>query len=307
MELPTLTAPHVGEPLTLYISASDNAIGAVLLMDRKTLQTPIYYVSRTLTGPETRYSMLEKLFLALVYAAKRLRGYFQGHPINVVTGYKLKNVLSKPELSRRLAKWSIELGEHAIEYKPRPAIKGQVLADIVTVVPQNKEEECLIEQQTPIPPERDQVRSLFTDGASKYEAFLAGMRIAKKLGVKHLEARVDSMLIAEQINGTYEAKNDVMASYLSQAKDFTFVAHPHANGQVERANRSIKDGIKARLGTKRTGRVDELPHVLWAFRTQKKSSNSETPFSLTYGTEAMIPAEIGVPSARMLANKDNEK
>ncbi|XP_076955392.1 pectinesterase inhibitor 3-like [Bidens hawaiensis] len=54
---------------------------------------------------------------------------------------------------------------------------------------------------------------------------------------------------------------------------------------------SIKEGIKARLGTKRTGWVDELPHVLWAFRNQKNSSNSETSFSLTYGTEAMIPAE----------------
>ncbi|XP_076921160.1 uncharacterized protein LOC143582498 [Bidens hawaiensis] len=48
---------------------------------------------------------------------------------------------------------------------------------------------------------------------------MAGLRIAKKLGVRHLEARVDSMLIVGQINGTYEAKNDVMASYVSHAKD----------------------------------------------------------------------------------------
>ncbi|XP_076919587.1 uncharacterized protein LOC143580460 [Bidens hawaiensis] len=253
MELPSLTAPYEGEPSTLYLSASDIAIGAVLLTDRKNVQTPIYYVSRTLTGPETRYSMLEKLVLALVYAARRLRNYFKGHPVNVLTRYKLKNVLSKPELSRRLAKWAIELREHAIEYMPRPPIKGQVLADFVKEVPQNKEEECLVEQQIPIPPERDQVWSLFMDGASSnegsgaglrlvnpegheftytikldfkstnneadYEAFLAGLRIAKKLGVKHLEARVDSMLIAGQIYGTYEAKNDMMASYLSQEKD----------------------------------------------------------------------------------------
>ncbi|XP_076889005.1 uncharacterized protein LOC143539622 [Bidens hawaiensis] len=162
-----------------------------------------------------------------------------------------QNVLSKPELSGRLAKWAIELGEHSIEYKPRPEIKGQVLADFVTEVPQNKEQELLIEQQTQAPPEQGQVWSLFTDEASssegsgaglrlvnpegheftyaikldfkstnneaEYEAFLAGLRIAKKLGVKYLEARVDSMLIAGQINGTYEAKSDVMASYLSQA------------------------------------------------------------------------------------------
>ncbi|GJS22872.1 reverse transcriptase domain-containing protein [Tanacetum coccineum] len=42
----------------------------------------------------------------------------------------------------------------------------------------------------------------------------------------------------------------------------------------------------------------ELPHVLWAHRTMIKSSNGETPFSLTYGTEAVIPAEIGMPTLR---------
>ncbi|XP_076919391.1 uncharacterized protein LOC143580175 [Bidens hawaiensis] len=55
------------------------------------------------------------------------------------------------------------------------------------------------------------------------------------------------------------------------------------------------------------GWVAELPHVLWAHQTNKKTSNSETLFSLTYGMEAMIPAEIGVPSARMLLVADNEK
>ncbi|XP_076942335.1 uncharacterized protein LOC143612140 [Bidens hawaiensis] len=237
----------------MYLSATNIAIGAVLLTDRKNVQIPIYYVSRMLTDSESRYSMLEKLVLALVYAIKRFRRYFQGHPINVLTEYKLNNVLSKPELYGRLGKWAIELGEHEIEYKTRPAIKWQVLADFITKVPQHKEKECLVEQQPQVPPEQRQVWSLFTDGASsnegssaglwlvnlegheftyaikldfkttnneaEYEAFLEGLRIAKKLGVRHLEARVDSMLITGQINGTYEAKNDVMASYLSHAKD----------------------------------------------------------------------------------------
>ncbi|XP_076949749.1 uncharacterized protein LOC143622512 [Bidens hawaiensis] len=236
MELPTLTAPQDGEPLTLYLSAPDIAVGVVLLTDRKTVQTPIYYVSRTLADAETRYSMLEKLVLALVYAARRLKRYFQDHPIHVLTDYKLKSVLAKPKLSGRLAKRAIELGEHSIEYKPRPVIK-----------------ECLYEQKPPTPTDESQKWTLFIDGASsgegssaglklinpdsqeftyaiklnfksthneaKYEAFLDGLRIAKKLGVKFLEARVDSMLIASQVSGTYETKNDIMASYLSQAKD----------------------------------------------------------------------------------------
>ncbi|XP_076919660.1 uncharacterized protein LOC143580553 [Bidens hawaiensis] len=110
-------------------------------------------------------------------------------------------------------------------------------------------------------------------------------------------------------NGTQFADDGLQAwlKKLHTTQVFTSVAHPQANGQVERANRTIKDGIKARVVTKRIGWVDELPHVLWALRTQKKTINSETPFSLTYGTEAMILAEIGVPSARTLSADNIEE
>ncbi|GJR67989.1 reverse transcriptase domain-containing protein [Tanacetum coccineum] len=67
---------------------------------------------------------------------------------------------------------------------------------------------------------------------------------------------------------------------------FASVKHPQANGLVERANRSLGEGIKARLDEKSKDWIEELPHVLWAHRTMIKSSNGETPFSLTYGTEA---------------------
>ncbi|GJY80481.1 reverse transcriptase domain-containing protein [Tanacetum coccineum] len=66
------------------------------------------------------------------------------------------------------------------------------------------------------------------------------------------------------------------------------------------ANRSLMEGIKTRLGREKAGWVDELPNVLWAHRTSIKQSNGETPFSLTYGSEAVIPAEIGMPSYRTL-------
>ncbi|GJZ63031.1 reverse transcriptase domain-containing protein [Tanacetum coccineum] len=73
---------------------------------------------------------------------------------------------------------------------------------------------------------------------------------------------------------------------------FASVKHPQANGLVE------GEGIKARLDEKSKDWLEELPHVLWAHRTMIKSSNGETPFSLTYGTEAVIPAEIGMPTLR---------
>ena len=82
IELPTLTAPKAGEPLILYLSSSDRAVSAALMVERKPSQTPIYYFSRVLSDAETRYSTLEKLVLALVQASRRLRRYFQGHPCN---------------------------------------------------------------------------------------------------------------------------------------------------------------------------------------------------------------------------------
>ena len=74
---------------------------------------------------------MEKLILALVNTARKLRPYFQSHTIEVPTEYPMKQVLHKPETSGRLMKWAIELSEFDIRYKPKTAIKGQVLADFV--------------------------------------------------------------------------------------------------------------------------------------------------------------------------------
>nr|GEV17168.1 reverse transcriptase domain-containing protein [Tanacetum cinerariifolium] len=91
---------------------------------------------------------------------------------------------------------------------------------------------------------------------------------------------------------------------------FTSVKHPQSNGLVERANRSLGEGIKARLGEGNKNWVEELSHVLWAYGTMIKSSHGDTPFSLTYGTEAVIPTEIGMPTYRTVAvdvvNNDEE-
>nr|GEX25310.1 reverse transcriptase domain-containing protein [Tanacetum cinerariifolium] len=66
----------------------------------------------------------------------------------------------------------------------------------------------------------------------------------------------------------------------------------------ERANRSLRKGIKARLGDKNKNWIEEISHVLWAYRTMIKSNNGETPFLLTYGAEAVILAEIGMPTLK---------
>nr|GEW43852.1 reverse transcriptase domain-containing protein [Tanacetum cinerariifolium] len=79
---------------------------------------------------------------------------------------------------------------------------------------------------------------------------------------------------------------------------FASVKHPQINGLVKRANHSMGEGIKARLDARSKNWMEELPHVLWAHRITIKSSNGDTPFSLTYGVEAVIPAEIDMPTLR---------
>ncbi|GJS73445.1 reverse transcriptase domain-containing protein [Tanacetum coccineum] len=69
-------------------------------------------------------------------------------------------------------------------------------------------------------------------------------------------------------------------------------------GLAKRENRSLGEGIKSRLGEGNKNWIEELPHILWAHRTMNKSSHGDTPFSLTYGTEAVIPVEIRIPTYR---------
>ncbi|XP_019236424.1 PREDICTED: uncharacterized protein LOC109216694 [Nicotiana attenuata] len=56
--------------------------------------------------------------------------------------------------------------------------------------------------------------------------------------------------------------------------------------------------MKKRLEESKGNWPEVLPGVLWAYRTAAKTSTGETPFSLAYGDEALIPVEIGEPSTR---------
>nr|GEU55555.1 reverse transcriptase domain-containing protein [Tanacetum cinerariifolium] len=87
---------------------------------------------------------------------------------------------------------------------------------------------------------------------------------------------------------------------------FASVKHPQSNRLVERANRSLGEGIKVRLGEGNKNWVKELPHVFWAHRIMIKSSHGDTPFSLTYGTKAVILAEIRMPTLGDFVYRSND-
>jgi len=84
---------------------------------------------------------------------------------------------------------------------------------------------------------------------------------------------------------------------------YVSVAHPRANGQVERANRMIIDALKKRLYTENDrapGRwMKELPTVVWGLRTQASRNTGVSPYFMVYGTEAVLPSDVTFGSPRV--------
>nr|GEU91096.1 reverse transcriptase domain-containing protein [Tanacetum cinerariifolium] len=506
VELPLLTTPVKEETLYVYVVAATEAVSVVLLAERKGIQCSIHYVSRTLNEAERNYALLEKLTMLLLHMSRRLRRYFEAHPIKVIIDQPLKQILNKAQASWNLTKYSVELGAYNIAYEPRSAMKGHVLADFLSEAPVGTPTEEFFQLTAKLPNKDDMERwTLFTDGASnskgsrvglvligpsgveftyalrlnfastnneaKYEAMLAGLRMARNIKVPNIDVKVDSKLVASQVNRGYVASSTSMIKYLVPKKEWaimkeeednwmtpiircladgvwpidkderralkmkinqyvleegvlfkkgylvpmlrcvgplqanyiirvihmgscgmhigerfmvaksirqgyywptkhrdarnmtrkydscqvhapvprrpkmlmtlimapwpfyqwgmdilgplpqasrklkfvivaidyftkwieakplveitgkdmnTAVAHPQANGLVEKANKSLIEGIKARLGREWAGWVDELPNVLWAHHTFLKQRNGKTPFSLTYESKAVI-------------------
>ena len=91
----------------------------------------MYYISEVLSETNTRYPQIQKLLYAVVLARRKLRHYFEAHPVTVVSSFPLGEIVCNREAEGRIAKWSVELMGETLTYAPRKAIKSQVLADFV--------------------------------------------------------------------------------------------------------------------------------------------------------------------------------
>ena len=124
VEPPVLARPVVGETHFVYLAVSDISVSAALFKEGENRkQRLVFFVNKSLVDAETRYSHLEQAAWVLRVATKKLRPYFQAHPIIVLTDLPLRNTIHKPDLSGRMAQWVIELSEFGIQYKPRLAKK----------------------------------------------------------------------------------------------------------------------------------------------------------------------------------------
>ena len=165
-------------------------------------------------------------------SARKFRPYFQAHSIIVLSNHPLRQILQSPDTSGRMIKWAITLGEFDISYQPKPAEKGQAMADFIAdftypvdIVSTPKEVVSLPSEAQKIGPTAP-AWSLYVDGSSnqqgygaglvlttpdkvameyaicfkfkvsnneaEYEALLAGLRLTKHLGVKRIDIFSDS-------------------------------------------------------------------------------------------------------------------
>ncbi|KAK1562785.1 hypothetical protein Q3G72_017018 [Acer saccharum] len=233
----------------MYLSVTEAATSSVLVRQEEGTQKPVYYTSKALLPAETRYSLAEKMALALITAVRKLRPYFQAHKIGVYTNCPLKLILQKLEVSGRLTKWAIELSEFDIEYLLRTAIKGQVVADFVAefIEPDIEVAKMMVEQAKKkfrwqlrvdgssnthgngagvvvSTPEEDSVECALrfdfkaTNNQVEYEALITGLRVCIALGADKVEIFHDSQVIVNQVLYEYQARDESMIAYLKLEK-----------------------------------------------------------------------------------------
>ena len=220
----------------------DTAISAALFKENEDgKQRHVFFINKSLANVETRYSRLEQAALALRIAAKKLRPYFQAHPIVVLTDLPLRSTIDKPDLLGRMACWAIELSEYDIQYKIRPSKKGQVLVDFMAELPQS---ETLLDslvwytlnidgasRQTGVgiglqlkSPSGDKIEKAIqlkfsaSNNESEYEAILAGLELAAALSAGKLLIQSDSQLMVGQVNEELESRDPRMVKYISRVK-----------------------------------------------------------------------------------------
>ncbi|GJW09128.1 reverse transcriptase domain-containing protein [Tanacetum coccineum] len=174
---------------------------------------------------------------------------------------------------RRMLKWKFELEGYDIQYRPRTAIEGQILADFIVERPEEESPDELMAEPKVLP----KPWTLFTDGSScidgsgarliltnlegaeftyamrfrfeatnneaEYEALIAGLRIAEQMGVKNLQAHVDSRLVANQVNGSYITKESGMVQYLNKVKTLAKSFKEFSIKQIPRSENKKADAL----------------------------------------------------------------
>ncbi|XP_072087352.1 uncharacterized protein [Arachis hypogaea] len=249
--------------------------------ERHKQQLPIYFISKTLQNAKLRYPSIEKLALALVFSARRLRPYFQSHVIHSQFLADFIAEFSVPDTAEDYVKWSLYVDGSS---NPQGCRAGIILHDSHGNIIKHS------------------LHFSFkaSNNQSEYEVLIAGLRLVADLHITKLKVYCDSLLIVQQIIDRQFADHK-FTSFLQDLKikyHFSSVEHPQTNGLAEAANKVILHSLRKKLEDAKGLWAELIPEIIWGYNTTIHSTTKETPFLLVYSSDAMIPVEISQASLR---------
>ncbi|XP_074327072.1 uncharacterized protein LOC141665015 [Apium graveolens] len=213
---PMLAKPEDGETLILYLTVSEYSVSAVLVKEKGSHQSPMYYLSKRLLDAETRYTSMKKLVYALILAARKLRPYFQDHRIE---GQALVDFIL--EFDSEIDNKAIVLAEPSSKENPPVDVREEFPhprwifpvdgavnnngagAEIVLITPEGHRLMSTIH-----------FKFYVTNNDAEYEALINGLKIALEVGVVNLIAQSDSELVVNQVNGGFQARGPRTELYM---------------------------------------------------------------------------------------------
>ncbi|CAN1315569.1 Gag-Pol polyprotein [Linum perenne] len=303
---PVLAAPLPGDELYLYVAIATTTVSLVLVKRADKEECPVFYTSKSLVDAETRYSPLEKPAYAIIIASRKLRPYFDTHTIHVVTNLPLKAALRSMVVAGRMSKWAVELSEYDIHFQPRTAIKAQTLTDFMV-------EGCVRAEGCP-----DDYWELYVDGASskngagagivsktsqgvlhetalyfskprtnnaaEYGVLIAGLRMAKAMGVSHLKIFSDSSIMVNQLSGVYEVREETLVPYNDEAKNALKNFETTEIHQVAREDNAHTDAL-SKLATALDFEDDRMITV------EKEREEAKECLAINCQAETTLPIE----------------
>jgi hypothetical protein len=187
--------------LYLYITATTQVVSAVIMVERTEeghalpVQWPVYYISEVLSETKARYPQIQKLLYAVVLARRKLRHYFEAHPVSVVSSFPLGEIVRNPDAAGRIAKWSVELMGKTLAYTPHKAIKSLILANFVAE---------WTDTQLPPPQVQSECWTLYFDGSVMKIGAGAGLLFISPLG-EHMRYAMRLHFPASNNMAEYEA------------------------------------------------------------------------------------------------------
>nr|GEW95430.1 reverse transcriptase domain-containing protein [Tanacetum cinerariifolium] len=314
-ELPMLTAPKEKEELIIYLAAAKEAVSAVLMTERDVKQVPIYFISRALQGPEINYTPMEKLILALVSAitGRLLKWRFklgehdiQYRPRMSVKGQILANfIVERPEdgTPDRPMEDREELSDPWILFTDGSSCVDGSGAGLIIMNPEGREFTYALRGE-------NKKADALSKIASTSFAYLSKQVLVEELKEKAIDEKEILVVVEEKghtwMTPVYEYLTE---GVLPEEKKKARIVRRKA-GRYTVINEVLYEKsfigpwlqcvgpLQANYVLREINEGSCSMHAGPRSMVAKALSNGETPFSLTYGTKAVIPAKVGMPTLR---------